>query len=502
MAEIGEIIDGKYTILKKIGQGGMSIVYLAKDYRVDKLWAVKEVRKFSNNKNSEVVAQSLLAEAKLIKRLDHQALPHIIDVVEDGSTIYLVMDYIEGKPLDLVLEEKGAQSQEIVINWAMQLCGVLNYLHNQKPSIIYRDMKPANIMIMPEGNIKVIDFGIAREYKEDNLADTISLGTKGYAAPEQFGGNGQTDARTDIYCLGVTLYHLITGKNPSEPPYEMYPIRKWNPELSAGFEKIIQKCTQPNPEDRYQNCAEMMYALKHYKETDIADKRKKIIKIQATVSMLILSILFAIVGIKINSSIKNFTLYAFILSGMSFVVTLIFSIKFKITNIIQNLCVRKVNKTKKQSIEEQKEVTTVSYENETSLLSYESGTTLLANENSTALLSEENGATLLVNNNETTLLPNDNETTLLDTDKNVIQSGCRSDILVDNVDNHIYQETSILDTSNEEQLCRYTTTNDDINSRLKNGNSSTKKTRKQQVNIEEFEIIESLTLVNTKEVIA
>ena len=127
-------------------------------------------------------------------------------------------------------------------------------------------MKPANVMLQPNGHIKLIDFGIAREYKEQNLADTISLGTKGYAAPEQFGGKGQTDPRTDIYCLGVTLYHLVTGKNPCEPPYELYPIRHWNPDLSAGLESIILKCTQMNPQDRYHSCAELLYALQHYEE--------------------------------------------------------------------------------------------------------------------------------------------------------------------------------------------------------------------------------------------
>ncbi len=182
------------------------------------------------------------------------------------NVIYIIEDYIEGETLGTILENNGAQPQELVIEWAMQICEALEYLHTRKPAIIYRDMKPANVMLKPDGNIKVIDFGIAREYKDQSLADTVSLGTKGYAAPEQFGGKGQTDARTDIYCLGVTLYHLLTGQNPCEPPYEIYPIRHWNPQLSAGLEAIIQKCTQLNPDDRYQSCAELLYALHHYEE--------------------------------------------------------------------------------------------------------------------------------------------------------------------------------------------------------------------------------------------
>ena len=126
----------------------------------------------------------------------------------------------------------------------MQICEALEYLHTRKPAIIYRDMKPSNVMLKPDGNIKIIDFGIAREYKEQSLADTVSLGTKGYAAPEQFGGKGQTAARTDVYCLGVTLYHLVTGHSPCDPPYEIYPIRHWNPQLDPGLEAVIEKCTQ------------------------------------------------------------------------------------------------------------------------------------------------------------------------------------------------------------------------------------------------------------------
>ena len=226
LAEIGSVIEGKYEILKLVGRGGMSKVYLAMDKRLNKQWAVKEIEKSTREKNTnEVVIQSAIAEANLIKRLDHPALPRIVDIIDRDNVIYVIMDYIEGEPLSKIIDEYGAQPQELVIEWAKQLCEVLDYLHTRKPSIIYRDMKPANVMLKPDGNLKLIDFGIAREFKEKNLADTVSLGTKGYAAPEQFGGKGQTDARTDVYCLGVTLYHLVTGHNPSEPPYELYPIR-------------------------------------------------------------------------------------------------------------------------------------------------------------------------------------------------------------------------------------------------------------------------------------
>ena len=273
MLEIGSIVDGKYRILKELGHGGMSVVYLAMNERVNKQWAIKEVRK-DGVSNYEVVRQGLIAETDMLKKLNHPHLPSIIDVIDGDGTFLIVMDYIEGVSLNHVLKHQGAQSQEDVIEWAKQLCDVLGYLHTREKLIVYRDMKPANVMLKPDGNVTLIDFGTAREFKSTSVADTTCLGTRGYAAPEQFGGMGQTDARTDIYCLGATMYHLVTGHNPAEYPYEMYPIRQWNPRLSSGLEEIIIKCTQKNPEDRYQSCAELMYALEHYRDLENESKKE------------------------------------------------------------------------------------------------------------------------------------------------------------------------------------------------------------------------------------
>ena len=273
MLEVGSLVDGKYRILQKIGQGGMSVVYLARNERANKTWAIKEVRKDGVH-DFEVVKQGLVAEIDMLKKLNHPHLPSIIDVIDGYDSFLIVMDYIEGNPLDKALAATGAQSQENVINWAKQLCDVLGYLHSRKPPIVYRDMKPSNVMLKSDGNVVLIDFGTAREYKSQNVADTTCLGTRGYAAPEQFGGMGQTDARTDIYCLGATIYHLVTGHNPCMPPYEIRPIREWNPMLSEGLEQIIIKCTQSNPADRYQSCAELYYDLEHFEELDYKTRRK------------------------------------------------------------------------------------------------------------------------------------------------------------------------------------------------------------------------------------
>ena len=259
MTGIGTVIDGKYEILKEIGKGGMSVVYLAMDKHLNKQWAVKEIRKQGSGKNDDIVVNSLLAEANMMKRLDHPALPRIVDIIDNGITIYIVMDYIEGESLDKILAAEGIQSEEMVIGWAKQLCDALSYLHSQKPPIIYRDMKPANVMLKPEGNIKIIDFGIAREYKEQSLADTTVLGTKGYAPPEQY--SGQTDQRSDIFALGMTMHHLLTGIDPRSG--EAYAsVRQWNPEISEGVEAIIDKCVQPAAENRYQSCTETLNASK------------------------------------------------------------------------------------------------------------------------------------------------------------------------------------------------------------------------------------------------
>lgn len=296
MLEIGSLVDGKYKILNKVGQGGMSVVYLAMNEKANKQWAVKEVRK-DGVLDFEAVKQGLVAETDILKRLSHPNLPSIIDVIDTDESFIIIMDYIEGNSLNKALEEFGAQPQENVIEWAKQLCDVLGYLHSRQPPIIYRDMKPANIMLKPDGNVTLIDFGTAREFKEKNLADTTCLGTVGYAAPEQFGGMGQTDARTDIYCLGATLYHLVTGMNPCEPPYEIKPIREINPTLSSGLERIILKCTQRDPNDRYQSAAELMYALEHYNEIDDIYRKKQKAKLWKFLVPVILTFVFAFLSV-------------------------------------------------------------------------------------------------------------------------------------------------------------------------------------------------------------
>ena len=278
MLEIGSVFDGKYKILQEIGHGGMSTVYLALNERANKTWAIKEVRKSGSNDNV-VVDQSLVAEIEMLKRLNHPHIVNIVDVAESDNSYIIVMDYIEGKDLFSILKHNGPQSPELVIEWAKQLCDVLGYLHRQDPPIIYRDMKPANVMLKPDGNVVVVDFGTARTNKGGSNQDTTWLGTRGYAAPEQFGGQGETDARTDIYTLGTTMYHLVTGYSPADTNFVVYPVGQLVPALAgSGIEKIISKCCEPRREDRYQNCAELMEALLHVddiNDENIRNNRRK-----------------------------------------------------------------------------------------------------------------------------------------------------------------------------------------------------------------------------------
>lgn len=274
MAKIGAMIAGKYEISELVGKGGMSKVYRTVDVNLKKEWAVKEIRRHAENYADRVRIQSAIVEANMMKKLDHPAIPRVVDIIEASDEIYVIMDYIKGETLEQILSREGMIPVEKVVEWAKMLCEVLAYLHRQNPPIIYRDMKPGNVIITSEGNVKLIDFGIAREYRMDDTADTVCLGTVGYAAPEQTTGATQTDQRTDIYNLGVTLYQLLTGKKPCEQSKKSYPIGRWRSKIPEGLGYILEKCMQQNPGARYQSCEELLADLENYNNLDIYGKTK------------------------------------------------------------------------------------------------------------------------------------------------------------------------------------------------------------------------------------
>ena len=295
MARIGTVIDGKYEIITEIGRGGMSVVYLAMDRRLRKQWAVKEAQKKPGG-NSDIYELTPIAEAKLLTELDHPNSVRIVDIIEQDGSIFIVEDFVEGKPLSDEVEN-GPANPELVVHWGMQLCDVLDYLHTRPTPIVYRDMKPANVQLQPDGKtITLLDFGIAKKYKPQKTGDTKNIGTRGYAAPEQFDSNRQSDARTDVFSLGITLRSLLMGKTPYEA--EFYDdIRKQNPAVTDGLVKVIAKATNPNPANRYQTAFEFKQALLHYHDRDEAVIRIRKRKLNSYRALIASAISFILIGV-------------------------------------------------------------------------------------------------------------------------------------------------------------------------------------------------------------
>lgn len=261
MLENGSVLGEKYEILKQIGRGGTSTVYLAMNQKLNQQWVIKEI----DNTQNTIDMERVLKEARMMMSFDHPAIPRIVDILEESGFTYIIMDYVSGQSLAYELKEKGPQSQEVVVEWAKQICNVLAYLHSLNPPIIYHDLKPGNIILKePERNLKLIDFGEARACINGNAPGAGK--TKEYAAPEQQKETrGNTDERTDIYCFGTTLYRLLTGKFPPISPEPVNSIRETFPELniSKGMDNIIKKCTQIDPNKRFQSAAELMKALEN-----------------------------------------------------------------------------------------------------------------------------------------------------------------------------------------------------------------------------------------------
>ena len=283
-AGIGRVVDNKYEIIAAIGKGGMSNVWLGRDRRLDKLWAVKEIKPNVAGVQGAANRQAIIDEANFMKRLDHTAIPRVVDIIDTGASIFVVMDYVNGTSLSKIMrQQKEPFQQEEVIDWGIQLCDVLGYLHTIHPPagypVVYRDLKPGNVMLRDDGQVKLIDFGISMELLPTGPSDDRVIGTGGYGAPEQVDPavhkTTPVDTRADIYALGTTLYSLVTGHVPravknelgkTVVDFDIKPIRDWNPQLSDGLQYIIERATQRDPNDRYQTIEEMRYDLEHYKE--------------------------------------------------------------------------------------------------------------------------------------------------------------------------------------------------------------------------------------------
>ncbi len=236
------LLKQRYRIIAPTGKGGMGAVYKAEDTQLgNRQVALKEMSQSGlNPQEQKEAADAFRQEAIILARLNHPNLPSIFDHFEENGRWYLVMSFIEGETLaDYVSHAQGRKlSLEEALQIGIQLCTVLGYLHNQQPAIIFRDLKPANIMRMPDGHIYLIDFGIARHFKPGQANDTASYGSAGYAPPEQY-GKAQTTERSDIYSLGATLYELISGYDPSQPPFRFPPLQSLIPTLPKQLVKLI-----------------------------------------------------------------------------------------------------------------------------------------------------------------------------------------------------------------------------------------------------------------------
>jgi serine/threonine protein kinase, bacterial len=257
------IVNNRYIIIRKIGQGGMGAVYQVTDTQDGhRVLALKEMSDSAVDPpdRPQMVAQ-FQQEAILLQRLNHANLPYVTDKFSIGDRHYLVMEYINGRTLQQMLDDTQQPFPEpLVLHWTDQLCDVLGYLHNQNPKIIFRDLKPDNIMITTDNQVKLIDFGIVRFFKPGKKKDTILLGTKGYAAPEQWGA-GQTDERSDVYSLGVTLFHLLTAVDPESYVLNIPNVRQFNPSISPQTEQLVSKATRPNTQERFASMQQMRQAL-------------------------------------------------------------------------------------------------------------------------------------------------------------------------------------------------------------------------------------------------
>jgi outer membrane protein assembly factor BamB/tRNA A-37 threonylcarbamoyl transferase component Bud32 len=262
----GTTLEERYLILGMLGSGGMSSVYKGRDLHfpnVTKLVAIKEmVNLIADQSMYEMVVRNFEREADLLATLSHPAIPTIYDNFTHKNRSYLVMEFIDGSDLEAILSETGGPvGEDRVVSWAIELCDVLSYLHSQHPQpVIFRDMKPSNVMIDHHSHIRLIDFGIARVFQPGQKGTMI--GTEGYSPPEQY--RGEASPAGDIYALGATLHHLLTGRDPRiEPPFSFAerPISELNPLVSPELEEVINISLQYDPKDRYPTASAMKEAL-------------------------------------------------------------------------------------------------------------------------------------------------------------------------------------------------------------------------------------------------
>jgi tetratricopeptide (TPR) repeat protein/tRNA A-37 threonylcarbamoyl transferase component Bud32 len=262
---VHKLINGRYQLEVRVGQGGMGAVYKAFDTRFNnRPIAVKEMSRTGLSAlQIQEAEEAFERESRILADLLHPNLPRIYDHFTENERSYLVMDFIEGRTLEDYLEKANGSSLPLdqVVEWAEQICNVLNYLHNHQPPIIFRDLKPSNVMISESGHIYLIDFGIARMFKPGQSHDTIALGSPGFAAPEQY-GKAQSSPRSDIYSLGALLHCLLTGVDPSEQPFFFKPASQLNPAIPLNLEQLLQQMLEMDAQKRPASAQDVLKVLR------------------------------------------------------------------------------------------------------------------------------------------------------------------------------------------------------------------------------------------------
>lgn len=238
----------------------MGSVYLAQDTRLPREWALKEMSdNFQDIEERKAAEESFVAEAQILAALNHPNLPRIVDFFQEQGKHYLVMDFIAGTTLERRLQQ-GPLNVSESLRIGVQVAQVLEYLHQQPQPVIFRDLKPANVILTPDGRPMLVDFGIARLFRQGAGKDTRALGTPGYAAPEQY-GRGQSDHRTDLYALGATLHHCLGGVDPAEHPFQFESLSKARPDMPPELDRVVLRAVSLKPEDRFQNATDVRQAL-------------------------------------------------------------------------------------------------------------------------------------------------------------------------------------------------------------------------------------------------
>lgn len=294
------VLNGRYEILKCIHSKGMANVYLVRDTHLGKQWCLKEIRKSqAGRKNIEFI--SLMQEANILRSLNNEKIPRITTIENDGDSLFVVMDFLDGVTLKDFVQEKGRIPEDMAVKWMIQIVQAVGYLHsersNKKP-IFYRDMKPDNLMIRSNGVINIFDFGISVRLEYPNQLPEYTLGTPGYVAPEQQKKNLPMDLRSDIYSMGRTFYFMLTGIDPRGFIGEkLKPISDWSPDVSPVLISIVNKCMADNPNDRYQTCEELQYALENYKFSDEKHRSSAKRKVKVVISLAVVGFVMGICSI-------------------------------------------------------------------------------------------------------------------------------------------------------------------------------------------------------------